>query len=62
MEKYHAFSKGQLPAVFTRYKTDSIWKGNRFDNSKLKSIGWKQVVTTEEGLRRHFDYLKSHPQ
>ncbi len=62
VEKYYAFSDGQLPEVFTRYKTDSIWKGNRFDNSRLKSIGWKQLVSTEEGLRRHFEYLKNNPQ
>lgn len=62
VEKYHEFSKGQLPDIFTRYKSDSMWKGNRFDNSKLKSIGWKQIVDTEEGLRRHFEYLKAHPE
>ncbi|MEM9489026.1 MAG: SDR family oxidoreductase, partial [Myxococcota bacterium] len=61
VEKYHDFSGGQLPAIFSRYKSDSLWKGNRFDNSKLKGIGWKQVVSTEDGLRRHFDYLKANP-
>lgn len=58
VEAYYHFSKGQLPAIFTPYKSDSMWKGNRFDNSKLKSIGWKQLVSTEEGLRRHFEHLQ----
>ncbi|MCG8423262.1 MAG: NAD(P)-dependent oxidoreductase [Proteobacteria bacterium] len=59
VEKYHTYSNGQLPAIFTRYKSASIWKGNRFDNSRLKSIGWRPRVSTEEGLRRHFEHLKS---
>jgi nucleoside-diphosphate-sugar epimerase/peptidoglycan/xylan/chitin deacetylase (PgdA/CDA1 family) len=52
--KYHRYSKGQLPAILTPYKAASLWSGNRFDNSKLRSIGWKQLVPTEEGLRRSF--------
>lgn len=57
VEKYHDYSHGQLPAIFTRYKADSMWKGNTFDNSKLKSIGWRPVLSTEDGLKRHFAYL-----
>src|SRR5262249_672137 len=49
--RYHEHSKGQLPAVFTPYKTATSWKGNRFTNEKLKSLGWKQLVSTDEGLR-----------
>jgi len=60
VEKYHKHSKGQLPAIFTPYKTASIWKGNLFDNSKIKSIGWKQLVPTEEGLTRAFNYLREN--
>jgi nucleoside-diphosphate-sugar epimerase/peptidoglycan/xylan/chitin deacetylase (PgdA/CDA1 family) len=52
--KYHRFSKGQLPAILTPYKAASLWAGNRFDNSKLRSIGWRQSVPTAEGLRRSF--------
>jgi nucleoside-diphosphate-sugar epimerase/peptidoglycan/xylan/chitin deacetylase (PgdA/CDA1 family) len=52
--KYNRYSKGQLPAVLTPYKAASQWGGNRFDNSKLRSIGWKQLVPTAEGLRRSF--------
>ena len=52
--KYHRYSKGQLPAILTPYKAASQWGGNRFDNSKLHSIGWRQSIPTAEGLRRTF--------
>jgi nucleoside-diphosphate-sugar epimerase/peptidoglycan/xylan/chitin deacetylase (PgdA/CDA1 family) len=52
--KYNRYSKGQLPAILTPYKVASQWGGNRFDNSKLHSIGWKQLVPTAEGLQRSF--------
>ena len=51
---YHRYSKGQLPAVLTPYKVASIWGGNEFDNSKLHSIGWRQLVPTAEALRTSF--------
>jgi nucleoside-diphosphate-sugar epimerase len=51
---YNRRSKGQLPAVFTPYKVKTIWGGNRFDNAKLKSLGWKQLVPTTEAMRRAF--------
>jgi nucleoside-diphosphate-sugar epimerase len=54
LAKYNEYSNGQLPAVFTPYKVATEWSGNRFDNSKLHSIGWQQLVTTDEGLRRTF--------
>ena len=57
--KYHRYSKGQLPAILTPYKVASLWGGNRFDNSKLRSIGWKQLVPTAEGLQRSFTAFKA---
>lgn len=54
VERYHHWSKGQLPAVFTPYKTASMWAGNKFTNAKLKSLGWKPAVPTQEGIRRAF--------
>lgn len=55
---YHRFSKGQLPALFTPYKTKTTWKGTRFSNAKLKELGFRQPVSTEEGLRRTFEALR----
>jgi nucleoside-diphosphate-sugar epimerase len=58
IERYNRHSKGQLPAILTPYKSAYLWKGNTFDNGKLKGIGWKQIVSTEEGLMRFFSYLR----
>jgi nucleoside-diphosphate-sugar epimerase len=57
LERYHKWSKGQLPAIFTPYKVATMWGGNQFDNAKLKGIGWKQLVPTEEAMRRTFAWL-----
>ena len=54
LAKYHKYSKGQLPAIFTPYRVANLWGGNSFDNSKLHALGWKQLVPSAEGLRRSF--------
>ncbi len=59
LAKYHEYSKGQLPPIFTPYKVASLWAGNHFDNSKLHSLGWRQLVPTAEGLRRSFAALRN---
>ena len=56
--KYNRYSKGQLPAILTPYKVASQWGGNRFDNSKLHAIGWKQLVPTKQGLQRSFSAFR----
>lgn len=55
---YHRRSHGQLPAVLTPYRAASMWKRFRFDNSKLKRIGWAQLVPTAEGLRLTFEAFR----
>jgi nucleoside-diphosphate-sugar epimerase len=62
LAKYHHYSKGQLPAVLTPYKVANIWARNRFDNSNLRSIGWKQLVPTPEAMRITFSSFRSDPQ
>jgi nucleoside-diphosphate-sugar epimerase len=47
-----------MPPVLSAYKVESLWRSYRFDNSKLKQLGWKQLVTTEEGMARTFAALK----
>jgi nucleoside-diphosphate-sugar epimerase len=56
-ERYSRFSHGQLPAVFTPYRTATTWGGNRFDNRKLKALGWRPTVSTDEGLRLAFAHF-----
>jgi 2-alkyl-3-oxoalkanoate reductase len=58
VEWYHRHSRGQLPPIFTPYKTRTMWKGNRFSNAKLRALGFSPIVATEEGLRRTFEYLR----
>lgn len=62
VQRAHLFSKGLLPAVITPYKVATSWKGNRFDNGKLKSLGWKQIVPTSDGLQRTFAWLRENPE
>jgi nucleoside-diphosphate-sugar epimerase len=56
-EKYQAYSQQQLPALLTPYKSASLWRGHRFSNQKAKSMGWQQIVPTQEAVRRTFEYL-----
>jgi nucleoside-diphosphate-sugar epimerase len=56
---YHRKSRGQLPAVLTRYKSASQWKPLKFSNAKAKKLlGWSPVVTFDEGLAKTFLWLR----
>lgn len=58
-EKYSKWSKGQLPLAFNRRKCSGNWKGNRYSNVKLKRmLGWAPKVSFEEGVKRHFEFLR----
>jgi nucleoside-diphosphate-sugar epimerase len=58
LESYHRKSQGQLPAIITRYKAAAAWGGNTFSNGKLHGLGWRPLVSTQEGLARTFEYLR----
>jgi nucleoside-diphosphate-sugar epimerase len=62
VERYSEKSKGQLPAIFTPYKTRAMWGGNRFTNAKLKHLGWNPIISTQEGLRRSFASFRAEPE
>lgn len=51
---YNKYSQGQLPAVLTPYKVESLWKSTRFSNTHLKSLGWSQTVSTDAALAETF--------
>jgi len=56
--KCNPYVYGSVPKTFTPYNVATYWKGTRFDNSKIKSLGWQQPVSAEEGMRRTFEGLK----
>ena len=62
VERYSKRSKGQLPAIFTPYKTRSMWGGNRFSNAKIKSLGWRQLVSTRDALDRSFEAFRKEAE
>ena len=62
IERYSERSRGQLPPIFTPYKTRAMWGGNQFSNAKLKSIGWSPLISTREGLERSFAALRAEPE
>jgi nucleoside-diphosphate-sugar epimerase len=59
VEQYSVRSRGQIPPVMTPYKSAAVWKGHRYDNARIKSIGWQQHVSTNTALLETFAYLKS---
>lgn len=62
VERYSTRSKGQLPAIFTPYKTRAMWGGNQFSNGKLKSIGWRPILSTREALEYTFTTFRAEPE
>ena len=54
---YSNKSRGQLPAALTPYKASALWRPQRFQNDRLKAIGWTQTVPTIVGLERTFASL-----
>lgn len=52
-EWYHRYSKGQLPGVITRYRTDTFWKPLRFSNASARErMDWKPQVPMAEALEQ----------
>lgn len=58
---YHRKSKGQMPAVFTPYVVNSMYRPLRYTNAALKAIGWRQRVSTADGLTTTFQALRNKP-
>jgi nucleoside-diphosphate-sugar epimerase len=58
LEAYHRHSQGQLPGIITLYKVAAAWGGNRFDNAKLHTLGWRQLVATPDAMAQTFEYLR----
>ena len=55
-EKYHFWSKGQLPLAYSRRSWHAYWKKTRYSNAKLKGrLGWLPRVSSTEAMARHFE-------
>jgi nucleoside-diphosphate-sugar epimerase len=61
LQRYHAASKGQLPAVFTPYVVRSMYRPLHYSNQALKAIGWTPKVSVAEGMQRTFESLAQQP-
>ena len=57
LERYHHYSKGQLPAVFTPYLVRSMYRDFRYSNAALKALGWRPRVATVDGIDGFFAHL-----
>ena len=52
-ERYSRKSQGQLPAVITRYRTDSMWKPLKFTNAKARQrLRWSPHLSFAEAFQR----------
>jgi nucleoside-diphosphate-sugar epimerase len=52
-ERYSCWSEGQLPAVITRYRTDSMWKPLQFTNAKARQrLNWSPHLSFAEAFQR----------
>lgn len=59
-ERYCDRSGNQLPPIFNRNRWNSQWKKTSYSNDKLKKrLGWKQAVSTREGLKLYFDACRA---
>jgi nucleoside-diphosphate-sugar epimerase len=59
-ERYCAWSANQLPPTFNRSRWNSLWKKTDYTNEKLKTrLGWKPIVSTQEGLQLYFDACRA---
>lgn len=62
LERYHRKSKGQLPAIITRYKASAAWGGSTFSNAKLHSLGWQPIVAAPDAMAQTFAYVRAHAE
>jgi nucleoside-diphosphate-sugar epimerase len=58
-EWYSERSQGMFPAVLTPYKASAMWPRVRYSNQRAKArMGWRPLVTFDEGVRRTVDALR----
>lgn len=57
---YHKWSKGQLPAVLTPYKSRSMWGPFRYSNEKAKKfLHWQPEIPVDKAFEGTFEWLRT---
>ncbi len=56
--RYAESSHGQLPAFLTPYRVAATYRGFRYDNARMKGLGWRPRVATKDGLREALASLR----
>jgi nucleoside-diphosphate-sugar epimerase len=60
-EWYSEKSFGHLPAIFTPYKVDTMWKGHLYSNAKIKkALGWTPRVSMQDALNLTLQHEATH--
>lgn len=49
-EQLHRISRGRLPLLFTRHRSLSTWKPQRFSGDKLRALGFRQPIDSASAL------------
>lgn len=58
-EHFAKWSRGQVPAAFTRREWHAYWKKTTYSNRKIKEmLGWKPRIETEDALVEYFEYCR----
>lgn len=59
---YHDYSRGQLPAVISPYRSAAMWKPLRYSNDKARRmLAWQPAVSFADGLARTARSLSGGP-
>jgi nucleoside-diphosphate-sugar epimerase len=60
-EWYHDWSRGQISAVLTRYKSRAMWTPLQYSNARAKAVlGWRPSRQLADGLHESFEWLAAH--
>lgn len=53
-------SKGNIPPLVTRYRSDNLWKPLRYDNSRAKRmLGWKPEISIKTGIKNALESIEN---
>ncbi|TDK28509.1 NAD-dependent epimerase/dehydratase family protein [Luteimonas aestuarii] len=56
-ERLHRLSRGRLPLLFTRYRSLSTWKPQRYSGERLRALGFRPPLDPAQALADTFTAL-----